>query len=88
MSGIVIVLEWSSFPDLENRQLASRGHKVGIKWNITRQERNKDLPSFIHEAREKTGKNEIISKMIFGVFCSYFETFFCSGSYNPYSVQD
>ena len=88
MSGIVIVLEWSSFPDLENRQLASREHKVGIKRNITRHERNKDLPSFIHEAREKTGKNEIISKMIFGVFCSYFETFFCSGSYNPYSVQD
>ena len=48
MSGIVIVLEWSSFPDLENRQLASREHKVGIKRNITRHERNKDLPSFIY----------------------------------------
>ena len=48
MSGIVIVLEWSSFPDLENRQLASREHKVGIKRNITRHERNKDLPYFIY----------------------------------------
>ena len=48
MSGIVIVLEWSSFPDLENRQLASREHKVGIKRNITRHEKNKDLPSLIY----------------------------------------
>ena len=41
-------------PDLENRQLASREHKVGIKWNITRHEKNKDLPSFIHEPRRNT----------------------------------
>ena len=58
MSGIVIVLEWSSFPDLENRQLASREHKVGIKRNITRHERNKDLPSFIYMNLSEIVENE------------------------------
>ena len=65
MSGIVIVLERSSFPDLENRQLASREHKVGIKRNITRHERNKDLPSFIY-----MNLSEIVGKENWGRFAS------------------